>query len=220
MIDFKNKKILIPVIVLGSLVFLFIVLLIIGHILAAGNRFPWEDYLKDQEIEARMLQQMVDKNKLLKKKIEKYFQRGTYIVIDTASNILYVKKDTKILHQVTVSCGSGNILREPDGSRRWVFDTPMGEFVVQSKLRDPVWVKPDWAFIEEGKAVPKEEKERLEPGVLGEYALGFGDGYFIHGTLYTRMLGRNVTHGCIRVGDKDLEILYRLVSVGTKLYIF
>jgi lipoprotein-anchoring transpeptidase ErfK/SrfK len=220
MIDFKNKKILIPVIVLGSLVFLFIVLLIIGHILAAGNRFPWEDYLKDQKIEARMLQQMVYKNKLLKKKIEKYSQRGTYLVIDTASNILYVKKGTQILHQVTVSCGSGNILREPDGSRRWVFDTPMGEFVVQSKLRDPVWVKPDWAFIEEGKAVPKEEKERLEPGVLGEYALGFGDGYFIHGTLYTRMLGRNVTHGCIRVGDKDLEILYRLVSVGTKLYIF
>jgi lipoprotein-anchoring transpeptidase ErfK/SrfK len=220
MIDLKNKKILIPLIVVGSLVFLFIVLLIIGHILAGGNRFPWEDYLKQQEAGARGLKQMLYKNKLLEKKIAKYSPRGTYLVIDTANNIIYVKKETKIVYQAVVSCGSGNVLQEPDGTRRWVFDTPRGEFAVQSKLRDPVWVKPDWAFIEEGKAVPKEEKERLEAGVLGDYALGFGDGYFIHGTLYTRMLGRNVTHGCIRVSDKDLETLFRSVSIGTKLYIF
>jgi len=50
----------------------------------------------------------------------------------------------------------------------------------------------------------------VEAGVLGDYALGFGQGYFIHGTLYTRLLGRNVTHGCIRVADKDLEKSSRL----------
>jgi L,D-transpeptidase YbiS len=60
----------------------------------------------------------------------------------------------------------------------------------------------------------------VEEGVLGDYALAFGNGYFIHGTLYKRLLGRNVTHGCIRVGDEDLETIYKLSRLGTKIYIF
>ena len=63
-------------------------------------------------------------------------------------------------------------------------------------------------------------EERIEAGTLGDYALGFGDGYFIHGTLYTRLLGRNVTHGCVRVGDEDLKAVFRAVSIGTKIYIY
>ena len=94
------------------------------------------------------------------------------------------------------------------------------EFTVQSKLINPVWVKPDWAFIEEGLAVPRSQADRIEPGVLGEYALGFGKGYFIHGTLYTRLLGKNVTHGCIRLNDEDLKSVYQLAKVGTPIMIF
>ncbi|MDZ4383320.1 MAG: L,D-transpeptidase, partial [Thermodesulfovibrionia bacterium] len=59
-----------------------------------------------------------------------------------------------------------------------------------------------------------------EEGVLGDYALSLGNGYLIHGTLYTRLLGRNVTHGCIRVGDKDLKELYNTIPIGTKVIIF
>jgi lipoprotein-anchoring transpeptidase ErfK/SrfK len=55
---------------------------------------------------------------------------------------------------------------------------------------------------------------------LGDYALGFGDGFFIHGTLYSRLLGRNVTHGCVRVGDKDLKDVFQVVPMGTKIYIY
>ena len=83
-----------------------------------------------------------------------------------------------------------------------------------------MWVKPDWAYIEEGKRPPKNKQERFESGVLGDYALGFGDGYFIHGTLYSRLLGRNVSHGCVRVGDKDLQAVYAAAAIGTKIYIF
>jgi len=61
----------------------------------------------------------------------------------------------------------------------------------------PSWVKPDWAFIEEGEDIPKNYYDRIEEGVLGDYALEIGNGYFIHGTLYTRLLGKSVTHGCI-----------------------
>ena len=119
------------------------------------------------------------------------------------------------------STGSGTILDKPGDSKgQWIFDTPRGEFTVQSSLTNPVWGKPDWAFIEEGVGVPKSQADCLEPGVLGEYALRFGKGYFIHGTLYPRLLGKNVTHGCIRFNDDDLKSVYRLAKVCTPIMIF
>ena len=93
-------------------------------------------------------------------------------------------------------------------------------FSSSPKLTNPTWIKPDWAFVEEGLAVPQNAADRAEQGVLGEYALGFGKGYFIHGTLYTRLLGKNVTHGCIRLNDSDLKGVYKLARVGTPIMIF
>lgn len=144
-----------------------------------------------------------------------------YILVDTARNHLYIKRQDQVMLDALASTGSGTILDKPGDSKgQWIFDTPRGEFTVQSRLINPVWVKPDWAFIEEGIEVPKSQADRLEPGVLGEYALGFGKGYFIHGTLYTRLLGKNVTHGCIRLNDDDLKSVYRLAKVGTPIMIF
>lgn len=146
--------------------------------------------------------------------------RGPYIVVDTAQNLLYLKSGDRVIHQAVASTGSGRVLVYPTGNRRWVFDTPRGVFKVQSRLVDPVWVKPDWAFIEDGQPIPGDPTARLEPGVLGEYALGFGDGYFIHGTLYTRLLGQNVTHGCIRLADEDLRKIYHAAPRGTAVFIY
>lgn len=146
---------------------------------------------------------------------------GIYIVVDTARNRLYVKRRDETLLTAIASTGSGTILDNPGRpGTKWVFDTPRGVFFIQSRLTNPVWVKPDWAFLEEGLEVPKDQADRVESGILGEYALGFGKGYFIHGTLYTRLLGRNVTHGCIRLNDEDLRTVYRLAKVGTPLLIF
>jgi lipoprotein-anchoring transpeptidase ErfK/SrfK len=156
----------------------------------------------------------------LRKRIGALSPKSVYIVIDSARNTLTLKKGSEVLRTAVISCGSGSILEEPGGKRTWVFDTPRGEFQVKSKLVDPTWVKPDWAFIEEGQEIPKKQEERLENGVLGDYALGFGAGYFIHGTLYTRLLGRSVTHGCIRVGDEDLKAVFRAASIGTRIYIY
>jgi lipoprotein-anchoring transpeptidase ErfK/SrfK len=118
------------------------------------------------------------------------------------------------------SAGSGMVLREEQGSRVWVFDTPRGVFHVLSKIENPVWKKPDWAFVEEGEPIPADPADRIEYGMLGEYALYFGNGFMIHGTLYERLLGRSVTHGCIRLGRDDLRTLYRNAPVGTPIYIF
>ena len=99
-------------------------------------------------------------------------------------------------------------------------ETPSGVRSVQSKIKHPVWVKPDWAFIEEGESAPVRYNDRLDPGAMGEYAIGLGNGYFIHGTLYTRLLGRNVTHGCVRVGDQDLKTIFQALSMGARVILF
>jgi hypothetical protein len=143
-----------------------------------------------------------------------------YIVIDTHANILTLRTEDRILLKTTCSTGSGGELIDPNTGRRWVFDTPRGIFKVTSKLTDPWWRKPDWAFIEENESIPEDPRERLDPEMLGEYALGFGDDYYIHGTIYERLLGVNVTHGCVRVGSDDLERLYSLVPIGTLIYVF
>jgi len=156
----------------------------------------------------------------LKQQIAGLSPNGIYIVIDTAKNRLYLKNNGATLHEMVVSTGSGSVLEDPQGNRKWIFDTPRGVLTVQGKKVNPVWVKPDWAFIEEGEEPPKSYRERIEEGVLGDYGLELGNGYLIHGTLYTRLLGRNVTHGCVRVGDKDLKILFDKTPIGTKVIIF
>lgn len=159
--------------------------------------------------------------KTLSKQLSQLMPHQPYILVDTARNHLYIKRQQDTVLDAIASTGSGTILDKPgEVNSQWVFDTPRGEFLVQSKLTNPVWVKPDWAFVEEGLTVPENPADRVEQGVLGEYALGFGKGYFIHGTLYTRLLGKNVTHGCIRLNDGDLKRVYQLARVGTPIMIF
>jgi L,D-transpeptidase YbiS len=167
------------------------------------------------------LQGLQTRYKSLSAQLSRLKPNQPFIVVDTARNHLYVKRRQEVVLDALASTGSGTILDKPgEGNDQWVFDTPRGEFFVQSKLTDPAWVKPDWAFIEEGQEVPKNPADRVEQGVLGEYALGFGKGYFIHGTLYTRLLGKNVTHGCIRLNDSDLKRVYTFARVGTPIIIF
>jgi L,D-transpeptidase YbiS len=143
-----------------------------------------------------------------------------YIVIDTHANQIYYRTEDEILIKATCSTGSGGELVDSLSGRKWVFATPRGVFKVNSKLVDPWWRKPDWAFIEEEEAIPKDESERYDEEMLGEYAMGFGNGYFIHGTIYQRLLGVSVTHGCVRVGDEDLKKLFEMVTIGTPVYVF
>ena len=157
----------------------------------------------------------------LEREIAALAPRGTYLVIDRGNNRLWVRNREGVVHEAVVSTGSGAILQEAAGERRrWTFDTPGGRLRVLGKRSNPVWVKPDWAFLEEGQEPPEALSERVEKGTLGEWALDLGDGYMIHGTLYERLLGRSLTHGCIRVGRDDLRLVARAAQAGTPVFIF
>lgn len=156
----------------------------------------------------------------LERAIARQRPRGLYVVVDIHRNHLRLMRDDEVLREAVVSTGSGAVLRDPRDGREWVFDTPLGERRVQKKVRNPIWYKPDWAFVEEGRVPPKDLAERTDDVSLGDYALYLGDGYLIHGTLFQSLLGTSVTHGCVRVGDDDLEYLYRHVPVGTQVFLF
>jgi L,D-transpeptidase YbiS len=143
-----------------------------------------------------------------------------YIVIDTHANKLSLRTEDSLFYKATCSTGSGGVLIDSLTGRKWIFNTPRGIFKINSKLKQPWWRKPDWAFIEEAEEIPDDERERYDPEMLGEYAMGFGDGYFIHGTIYERLLGVSVTHGCVRLGSDDLHYIFERVGGGTQVLIF
>jgi lipoprotein-anchoring transpeptidase ErfK/SrfK len=90
----------------------------------------------------------------------------------------------------------------PDGSER---ELPPGE------------------VIEAGDAIvvpPMGTPQRKFDKVLGKYRLNLGGGYGIHGTMYPDQLGRSVTHGCVRLGDADMEKLFAIAQVGDQVLIY
>jgi lipoprotein-anchoring transpeptidase ErfK/SrfK len=67
---------------------------------------------------------------------------------------------------------------------------------------------------------PVDSPQRHFDKVLGRYRLNLGDGYAIHGTQESDQLGRSVSHGCVRVGDADIERLYAMTKVGDEVVIY
>ncbi len=156
----------------------------------------------------------------LDRRIERLTPGNAYLVINTTENRFALYRNRQLVREGMCSTGS-MISLIGEGDQRWFFRTPRGEFRVQAKLENPVWRKPDWAFVEEGLPVPPpDHPSRYERGVLGDYALTLGDGYMIHGTLYQRFIGLPVTHGCIRMLDDDLEEVFRSLPVGAKVFIY
>jgi hypothetical protein len=60
---------------------------------------------------------------------------------------------------------------------------------------------------------------RIE-GELGHHMLDTGNGFLFHGTPYKATIGTAATHGCIRLRDEDIEWLYDMMPVGTRVYIY
>src|SRR6185295_1868696 len=114
----------------------------------------------------KVVRKIQSTHKQLQGKLAASAPRGTYIVVDQTHNRLYIKKDDDVVHTAVCSAGSGMVLKEGEAGRKWVFDTPRGVYRVQNKVSHPIWKKPDWAFVEEGKPIPKNPEDRFESGTL------------------------------------------------------
>jgi hypothetical protein len=64
--------------------------------------------------------------------------------------------------------------------------------------------------------------QRRVPDALGPYKLDMGNGYLIHGThiFNEDSIGDAVSHGCVRLDNRDLDRLYFMVERGTPVFIY
>ncbi len=208
----------------------FLILLSIPLYLAPALQRSWgtsraECMADSSLLENRAIRRQItnSKNEIyrLERRLSYYIPTQTYLVVNTVDNRFSLYRSRKLIREGFCSSGSYTLLKTEDGEKEWIFKTPRGRFTIQGKITHPVWRKPDWAFVEEGLPVPgPTDASRYEYGVLGDYAMSLGDGYLIHGTLYKRLLGMPVTHGCIRLNDDDLEAVFNALSVGSKVYIY
>ena len=118
------------------------------------------------------------------------------ILVDKSDNTLLLKGDEEILKSYIVSTGTNN-------------STPVGAFKITDKLENPTWYK-------SGAVLPPGDKDNQ----LGTRWMGItAKGYGIHGTLEPEKLGQQVTAGCIRMKNEEVEELYSLVPPGTEVTI-
>ena len=97
------------------------------------------------------------------------------------------------------------------GKAGW--ETPTGNFQIIQMIRNPAWEHP-WT----GEIIP--------PGLdnpLGERWIGFwsdGKNYIgFHGTPAEELIGQAVSHGCIRMFNKDVKALFEKVAIGTPVIV-
>jgi lipoprotein-anchoring transpeptidase ErfK/SrfK len=127
------------------------------------------------------------------------------IVIDTPNKFLYLVES------------GGKAMRYGIGVGRPGF-TWSGEHKITAKKEWPDWVPPQ-EMLERQPYLP-----HFMPGgpgnPLGARALYLGSTlYRIHGTNEDWTIGTNVSSGCIRLRNADVEDLYNRVRVGTKVVV-
>ena len=81
--------------------------------------------------------------------------------------------------------------------------SPAGEFRVLNRVANPVYYHP-------GEVIPPGPGNPVGPRWIGLNIKGYG----IHGTNEPRLIGRNVSHGCIRLRNRDVKILFAHVRFG------
>ncbi len=185
------------------------------------NRVEVNDFeFKQQKGYSKQIALLDKEFQKVTKKLNAFTPTQPYIIISTTNNRFFLYQNKKMIREGFCSSGS-YIMLLTEGPKKWVFKTPKGMFKINSKRTDPIWVKPDWAFVEEGLPVPSAHADsRYEYGVLGDYALDIGNDYMIHGTIWKRFLGMPATHGCIRLNDDDLKLVYKTLGFGSKVYIY
>ncbi len=168
---------------------------------------------------------------------------GYYLIIDTAQNRFHLRRGGLLVR--SGYCGTGKGWTENDSGMVWNFTTPRGIRYVVKKGENPYWYKPDWYWLEQDLRPPRPGQDilnpdslsweeqivyyndsltsservwvRAVPGALGNFKLDLGGGILLH---YGVGRGRNVSHGCIRLGAADLDAIYRALPVNAPVLIY
>jgi hypothetical protein len=74
-----------------------------------------------------------------------------YLVISLEERRLWLKQRGTVVFSSLVATGSGRTMVKEGGASAWRFETPRGRLVVQSKEEAPVWVPPDWHYVEQSR---------------------------------------------------------------------
>ncbi len=118
------------------------------------------------------------------------------VLVDKSDNTLTLKGDQEVFKTYVVATGANN-------------STPVGTFKITNKLTNPTWYKAG-AVVSSGS--PKNELGTRWMGITAK-------GYGIHGTIEPEKLGQQITAGCIRMKNEEVEELYSLVGPGTEVTI-
>jgi lipoprotein-anchoring transpeptidase ErfK/SrfK len=83
------------------------------------------------------------------KAIEDLQDSNFVITVSTQENKVYARRNGQLVFEAVCSTGKNETLYA-DG-RTTVFRTPIGRFKILSKEEAPMWVPPDWHYIEEAR---------------------------------------------------------------------
>ena len=118
--------------------------------------------------------------------------------------------------QVRLFQGNNLIQQYPVAVGRPGWETPVGQFEVQTKIIAPAWRHPF-----EGYVIPSGDPKNP----LGQRWIGFwtdGDNWVgFHGTSDSLRpsIGTAASHGCVRMLDEDIQAMYDLIAVGTPVVV-
>lgn len=153
--------------------------------------------------------------------------RGRLVVQGKEEEPFWVPPDWHFVEQAKkrkvgmIKLNRGEFVPTPDGGSI----TVVGNDVVKKHVdgRTEVLEATDGREIISGGNLivpPFGTNQRKYKEVLGTHRLLLGDGYALHGTNNPASIGQSVSHGCIRLRNEDIEHLYRIVPVGTPVFIY
>ncbi len=106
-------------------------------------------------------------------------------------------------HKLVLMDGDRVVKTYQTASGKSTTPTPPGNYTVVSKVANPVY---------------RAHKQDVAPGPrnpVGTRWIGLSaKGYGIHGTNDPKSIGKDASHGCVRMRNKDVEELFELVTVG------
>lgn len=126
--------------------------------------------------------------------------RGLRIAVSLAARELYVLDGGDTLRVAPVAIGMGTTIRY--GGQAWTFRTPRGHRTVLRKEAHPVWVPPEWHYVETAKTLGLNLGHLPETGAI---PIGKGRQLTVRGGR-AGVIGRD---GAFAVLPVDEEIIFR-----------